>query len=126
MMLLLRRLLLSLLMLPMLAVPVAAMAQGWLAPPSGQQQPEFLEASEVFRVEATAVEDGATRLSGTIAPGYYLYRPRLRVVVDGGKALPLQLSNGQAQTHEILGRTEAFSQPHTIIVTHARIRPPPH
>ncbi|MBA3930834.1 MAG: hypothetical protein C0521_14735, partial [Xanthomonas sp.] len=61
MMRLLRRLLLSLLMLPMLAVPVAAMAQDWLASPNGQQ-PEFLEASEVFRVEATAVKDGATRL----------------------------------------------------------------
>src|SRR3546814_15468383 len=100
MMLLLRRLLLSLLMLPMLAVPVAAMAQGWLAPPSGQQQPEFLEASEVFRVEATAVEDGATRLSGPIAPGYYLYRHTLSVVFAGRKAFPLPVSNGQGKNHD--------------------------
>src|SRR3546814_14349174 len=100
MMLLLRRLLLSLLMLPMLAVPMAAMAQGWLAPPSGQQQSEFLEASEVFRVEATVVEDGASRMIGTIAPGYYLYRPRLSVVVDCGQALRLPLSNATAKTPE--------------------------
>ena len=116
MMLLLRRLLLSLLMLPMLAVPVPAMAQGWLAPPSGQQQPEFLEVSEVFRVEATAVKDGATRLSGTIAPGYYLYRHRLSVVLDGGKALPLQLSNGRAKTDEFFGRTEVYYDTVEIIV----------
>src|SRR3546814_13448880 len=101
MMLLLRRLLLSLLMLPMLAVPVAAMAQGWLAPPSGQHQHELLEATEVFRGEATAVEDGATRLSGTIAPGHYHYRHRLTVVVDGGKAFPLQLANGKAKTAQV-------------------------
>src|SRR3546814_2477597 len=98
MMLLLRRLLLSLLLLPMLAVPVAAMAQAWLAPPRGQPQRAFLEASEVFRVEATAVADGATPLSGTIAPGYHPSRYRLRGVVDRGQALPLPLSNGSGQT----------------------------
>ena len=105
--LLLRPLLLRMLLLPMLALPAGAMAQGWLTPSAGQQ-PEFLEASDVFQVEATAGEDGLTRLSGTVAPGYYLYRHRLSVVADGGAALPLQLSTGKAKTDEFFGRTEVY------------------
>src|SRR3546814_17091228 len=70
-------------------------------------------------------EDGATRLSGTIAPGYYLYRHRLSVVVDGGKALPLQLSNGKAKTDEFFGRTEVYYDTVEILVTGGDARPAP-
>lgn len=113
--LLLRPLLLRLLLLPMLALPAGAMAEGWLAP-SADQQPEFLEAGDVFRVEATAGEDGLTRLSGTVAPGYYLYRHRLSVVADGGAALPLQLSDGKGKTDEFFGRTEVYYDAVEILV----------
>lgn len=107
MMLTLRPLLLSLALLPVLALPGVALAQGWL-PPSAGQQPEFLEASDVFQVEASVGEDGKTRLSGTIAPGYYLYRHRISVVADGGGALPLKLSNGKPKSDEFFGRTEVY------------------
>jgi len=96
-----------LLWLFVLLVSWGAQAQSWLAPGTGQQQPEFLEAREVFGIEATAGDDGQTLLHGTIAPGYYLYRHRLDVVGKGG-ALPLALSKGKAKTDEFFGRTEVY------------------
>ena len=99
--------LLRLLWLSVLLVPWGAQAQGWLAPLTGQPQPEFLEARDVFRVEATAGDDGRTLLRGTIAPGYYLYRHRLGIAGKDG-ALPLTLSKGKAKTDEFFGRTEVY------------------
>jgi len=96
-----------LLWLFVLLVPWGAQAQRWLASGTTQQQPEFLEAREVFRVEATAGNDGRTQLHGTIARGYYLYRHRLGVVGEDG-ALPLVLSKGKAKTDEFFGLTEVY------------------
>src|SRR3546814_7384841 len=83
-------LLLRMLWLFILLVPLGAQAQGWLSPLTGQQEPEFLEAKDVFRVKATAGDNGRTLLRGEIAPGYYLYRHRLSVTGKDG-ALPLTL-----------------------------------
>ena len=99
--------LLRLLWLLVLLVPWSAQAQGWLAPFTGQQETEFLEAKDVFRIEATAGDDGRTLLRGKIAPGYYLYRHRLSVVGTSG-ALPLTLSKGKAKTDEFFGHTEVY------------------
>ena len=99
--------LLRLLWLFVLLVPWGAQAQGWLAPSTGPQETEFLEAKEVFRVAATAGEAGRTLLRGEIAPGYYLYRHRLSVVGKRG-ALPLTLSKGKEKTDEFFGRTEVY------------------
>ncbi|MHB8912977.1 MAG: protein-disulfide reductase DsbD, partial [Lysobacter sp.] len=99
--------LLRLLWLFVLLVPWGAQAQGWLAPFTGQQESEFLEAKDVFRVAATAGDDGRTLLRGEIAPGYYLYRHRLSVVGKSG-ALPLTLSKGKEKTDEFFGRTEVY------------------
>lgn len=99
--------LLRLLWLFVLLVPWGAQAEGWLAPFTGQQESQFLEARDVFRVEATAGDDGRTLLRGEIAPGYYLYRHRLSVVGKSG-ALPLTLSKGKEKTDEFFGRTEVY------------------
>lgn len=99
--------LLRLLWLFALFAPFGAQAQGWLTPLTGQQETEFLEAKDVFRVEATAGSDGRTLLHGTIAPGYYLYRHRLSVVGKDG-AMPLALSKGTEKTDEFFGRTEVY------------------
>lgn len=96
-----------LLLLLLLALSAGAMAQAWL-PPAGAKTGEFLEAGDVFRVEAKAGDDGTTTLTGTIAPGYYLYRHRLGMVADDGAALPLVLSQGKAKTDEFFGRTEVY------------------
>ena len=98
---------LRLLWLFVLLVPCGAQAQGWLAPSSGRQEPEFLEAKDVFRVDATAADNGRTLLRGEIAPGYYLYRHRLSVVGKSG-ALPLTLSKGKEKVDEFFGRTEVY------------------
>lgn len=99
--------LLRVLWLFVLLLPWGAQAQGWLASSMGRQQPEFLEAKDVFRVAATAGDDGLTLLRGTIAPGYYLYRHRLSVAGKSG-ALPLMLSKGKEKTDEFFGRTEVY------------------
>lgn len=90
-----------------LLMPLGGHAQAWLVPGTGQQQPEFLEAVDVLRVEATAGDDGGTLLHGTIAPGYYLYRHRLSVMGKDG-ALPLVLSRGKAKSDEFFGQTEVY------------------
>lgn len=99
--------LLRLLWLFVLLVPWGAQAQGWLAPFTGQQETEFLQAKDVFRIEATAGDDGQTLLRGEIAPGYYLYRHRLSVAGKRGP-LPLTLSKGEEKTDEFFGRTEVY------------------
>ncbi|MEO6517538.1 MAG: protein-disulfide reductase DsbD [Pseudoxanthomonas sp.] len=100
-------LLLRMLWLSVLLVPVGAQAQAWLSPPGGQDPPEFLEAEEVLQVQATAADNGRTRLRGEIAPGYYLYRHRLSVTGTDGP-LPLALSAGKEKTDEFFGRTEVY------------------
>lgn len=100
-------LLLRMLWLLVLLVPLGAQAQGWLSPLTGQPEPEFLEAKDVFRVKATAGDNGRTLLRGEIAPGYYLYRHRLSVTGKDG-ALPLTLSKGKEKTDEFFGRTEVY------------------
>jgi thiol:disulfide interchange protein DsbD len=99
--------LLRLLWLFVLFVPWTASAQSWLGSSTGQQQAEFLEARDVFRIEAIAGDDGETVLRGSIAPGYYLYRHRLSLVGENGD-LPITLSKGIEKTDEFFGRTEVY------------------
>lgn len=90
-----------------LLVPSEAQAQDWLTSLAGREEPEFLDASDVFHVTASAGEDGTTRLQGDIAPGYYLYRHALSVSRTGG-AMVLTLSEGLEKTDEFFGRTEVY------------------
>ncbi len=57
----------------------------------GPQQPEFLEVDQAFRLQVERPGNGATVLRWDIAPGYYLYRERLRfagLAPDGAPSLP--------------------------------------
>ncbi|MEN1929428.1 protein-disulfide reductase DsbD [Luteimonas sp. MJ250] len=90
-----------------LFVPAGAQAQDWLSSLAGRAEPEFLDPVDVFTVQASAGEDGGTRLQGEIAPGYYLYRHRLSVTTGAGP-LPLTLPKGLEKTDEFFGRTEVY------------------
>jgi len=89
-----------------LLFPDGAAGQGldFLAPVSG---PEFLEAEEVFRVDAPALVDGEVRARAEIAPGYYVYRHRLSLEVGDGE-IPLALPPGREVTDEFFGTTEVY------------------
>lgn len=85
----------------------AVVAQGldWLG--GASQKTEFLEARDVFRIEQATGAAGGTRLQGVVAPGYYLYRHRLKVEA-GGRELALALPQGQTTTDEFFGTTEIY------------------
>lgn len=73
----------------------------------GSSQPEFLDAREVFRVEAIEASGDAVRVRTAIAPGYYVYRHRLKAEA-GGAPLPLDLPQGEPKTDEFFGNTEIY------------------
>ncbi|MGH8085874.1 MAG: protein-disulfide reductase DsbD [Lysobacter sp.] len=86
---------------------LGATAQGldWLD--AAAPEAEFLEARDVFRIEQATDAAGGTRLQGVIAPGYYLYRHRLKAKV-GGREVALMLPDGQTTTDEFFGTTEIY------------------
>ena len=91
----------------LLLIPFAAFAQALSPFNGGVSQPEFLEAREVFTIESVQAADGATRVRGVIAPGYYLYRHRLKLEA-GGVEVPMALPPGLPQTDEFFGDTEVY------------------
>ena len=94
-------------LLLLLATPLGTPAQGFdlFQPPA--LDAGFLEANEVFQVEPPGLVDGQVRLQARIAPGYYLYRHRLKLVADGNE-IPLSLPRGQAMSDEFFGDTEVY------------------
>ena len=68
---------------------------------------EFLDARDVFRIQQATGTAGGTRLQAVIAPGYYLYRHRLEIEIDG-RTVPLALPEGQTTTDEFFGTTEIY------------------
>ncbi|WP_440940392.1 protein-disulfide reductase DsbD domain-containing protein [Immundisolibacter sp.] len=74
-----------------LATPVAAGGLAdWLGAPAPVLQPQ-----QAFGPQLQAVGDGRAQLRFSIAPGYYLYRDRLRVTGSDGQALPVTLPAGE-------------------------------
>lgn len=86
---------------------LGAAAQGLDWFDAAAPETEFLEARDVFRIEQATGAASGTRLQGVIAPGYYLYRHRLKAVV-GGRELALMLPDGQTKTDEFFGTTEIY------------------
>jgi thioredoxin:protein disulfide reductase len=69
----------------------------------------FLPADRAFRVFAEAQGPDSIRLSWEIAPGYYLYRDRLKVAASGAVQLgQLVLPRGQSKTDEYFGTQQVY------------------
>ena len=74
--------------LALVAVAFSASATGRGA--FSSNEPEFLDARDVFRIASIDASGGAVHVRAVVAPGYYVYRHRLNVEA-GGSALPLEL-----------------------------------
>ncbi len=82
-------------------IPTAALAV---------DEADLLPIDEAFVLTATASERGRIEFNWQIADGYYLYRHRTSVKVEGPgfKANPLQLPDGDRHTDEFFGEVETY------------------
>jgi thioredoxin:protein disulfide reductase len=71
---------------------------------------DFLEADQAFRFDALAVGADRVRLNWEIAPGYYLYRARIKISSPGSAALlgVPQMPSGQIKNDEYFGKQEIY------------------
>ena len=94
---------------PMLRCALAALmlASAWIAHAG---QPDLLEPTDAFRFEARVAGPDAVEVRYRIAPGYYLYRDKLRFTVEqdavqlGEPALP----PGKRKHDEFFGEVETY------------------
>lgn len=74
-----------------------------------RKQPDYLEAEQVFRLEAVAQQDGANVVASHVAPGYYVYRQSLRLVDAQGRELALALPAGTVHEDAFFGKTQVYT-----------------
>ncbi|MBV8568820.1 MAG: protein-disulfide reductase DsbD, partial [Methylobacteriaceae bacterium] len=73
---------------------------------------QFLSPDEAFKVHAEAAGADAVRLTWQIAPGYYLYRDRLKITSSAANAqlgVPV-LPVGQSKTDEYFGTQQVYHE----------------
>jgi len=87
-----------------LALVLAAAAQAAAAAPA-----EFLDTRQAFRLSA-GMEGRDAMIRFRIAPGYYLYRDKLRIAVEpaGAAAGTARLPRGGIREDEFFGRVEVY------------------
>jgi thiol:disulfide interchange protein DsbD len=71
---------------------------------------QFLSPDDAFKVQAEAAGADAVRLAWQIAPGYYLYRERLKISSPAAKVQlgTLVLPVGQSKTDEYFGTQQVY------------------
>jgi thiol:disulfide interchange protein DsbD len=100
----LKRLLLALLALA-LAAPTAAQFK------LGGSADNLLEPEKAFRFSARALDASTVEVAFAIAPGYYLYRDRLKFAAEGNPALRLgaaELPRGMPHKDEFFGEMQIY------------------
>ena len=95
-----------------LCLPAFGVSAEDFTQPSPQpfQQPAFLAVDQAFAVRTDPVESGSARIMWDIAPGYYLYRHRFSVRVDGVTIDDLRIPAGQKKVDEFFGDVEVYYQ----------------
>lgn len=75
-----------------------------------QTQAEFLPAEEAFVLDAVALDAQNIQARWLIAPGYYLYRHRLKAELLGpdGQTLEWQIPSGKPYQDEHFGEVEIY------------------
>lgn len=73
------------------------------------QEPELLEAADVFTVEDVRQQADRFEASGHITAGYYVYRHSLKLVDGQGDSVELGLTAGTVQHDEFFGDTEIYT-----------------
>jgi thiol:disulfide interchange protein DsbD len=88
------------------AADKAATIDALLAQSKSKSDDEFLPPEQAFRLTARAEGPDRVQLNWVIAPGYYLYRDRLKFATSGGKATlgRPELPEGQTKTDQYFGR----------------------
>jgi thiol:disulfide interchange protein DsbD len=69
---------------------------------------DFLPPEKAFRLSGSADESGSVRLDWVIAPGYYLYRDRIRIADDSGQIGAPQFPEGQVKQDEYFGKQVVY------------------
>jgi len=71
---------------------------------------DFLPPEKAFRLTATALGSDRVQLDWVIAPGYYLYRDRIKIADDAGLIGKAQFPEGQVKQDEYFGRQVVYHQ----------------
>ncbi|HEX4857971.1 MAG TPA: protein-disulfide reductase DsbD N-terminal domain-containing protein [Usitatibacteraceae bacterium] len=97
----------------LLALPVAGGAAA-----SGPAD-ELLEAEMAFQSSARRADPKTIELRFAVAPGYYLYKKRFQVALDGRPVRPeaLRLPRGQMKTDPTFGRVETFRKSVRLLIS---------
>ena len=86
----------------------SAWASGGLFSSWGQQ-PELLEAVDVFKLDGISQQSDRFEAQGRVTEGYYVYRHSLKLLDGHGEPVELELSAGKAQHDEFFGDTEIYT-----------------
>jgi thiol:disulfide interchange protein DsbD len=71
---------------------------------------DFLPPEKAFQLSAMAAGNDAVRLDWIIAPGYYLYRDRIKIADDSGQIGATQFPEGQIKSDEYFGKQVVYHQ----------------
>ena len=71
---------------------------------------DFLPPEKAFRLSATALGNDQVQLDWVIAPGYYLYRDRIKITDDTGQIGAPQFPEGQVKQDEYFGKQVVYHQ----------------
>src|SRR5579863_3166159 len=80
---------------------------------------DFLPPEKAFRLSASADGADRVRLDWIIAPGYYLYRDRIKIADDGGHIGAPQFPAGQVKSDEYFGKQVVY---HDELIVTAPVR----
>jgi thioredoxin:protein disulfide reductase len=73
-----------------------------------QTADDFLPPEKAFRLSASAAGSDHVKLDWIIAPGYYLYRDRIKVADDGSRAGTPEFPAGQTKSDEYFGQQVVY------------------
>ncbi|HWT14178.1 MAG TPA: protein-disulfide reductase DsbD [Patescibacteria group bacterium] len=91
-------------------------------PAQAIDEKDLLPVDDAFRLEAEAVTPGWIEFRWKVAPGYYLYKERIKVVLAEEatfKANPLHLPPGKIKEDQFFGRMETYRDSVTAKLTGA-------
>jgi len=69
---------------------------------------DFLPPEQAFRLSASVADAGHVRLDWIIAPGYYLYRDRIKILEDRGRTGAPEFPPGQIKSDEYFGKQVVY------------------
>lgn len=101
------------------AAALAAAGAAWAA------GPKLLPAEEAFRLSARALDASTLEIRYDVVDGYYLYRDKLRFVVEPASAAPGSPALPPAKVHEdeFFGKTSIYRGPAVIRLPLAGAKP---